>query len=208
MRQSINTLFAFTNALEELCKRELQTRSVSIRRSKETPRVKMSQIQGAYTDEDGFTYSESIDVKVENWSNSFYTFRLDDGRFVREGTLLDSNGISSFELLKRMLREFKAWLDRCELHEEAIKNNALIYNDQLVQCENVDRRYFHSGSDGLRPVFEIVTQEGQASTWFGYSPENALENASPWLKGQPVSIRLAYFKNDVGERICIPTNQD
>lgn len=200
MRDAINNILKFTQDLESLCRRELGTRSIRIRRDVETPRVRLSEIQNSYTDEDGFEYPESIEVKIENWSNSFYTFRIKDSRLIRENVQLDSTGISTFKLLKEMLREFKSWLDHIQLHEEARNSNCVVHDGELVVVENVDRDFFALHVENKRAVFDLIFKDGSTSSWYGYSPERAIENASPWLKENPVAIKLSHFQDKLGNK--------
>ncbi len=60
-------------------------------------------------DEDGKTvqYPETIEVKIENWSNHFYSVRVSDGRWIPEGSNLDGRGLTSAQVYRRMLNEVR-----------------------------------------------------------------------------------------------------
>ncbi len=65
--------------------------------------------------EDGVTYHypETIEVKFENQSNSFYSFRVSDGRFIASGRDLVANpGLTVVQLYKRQALEAKARRER------------------------------------------------------------------------------------------------
>lgn len=52
-----------------------------------------------------FSYPETVEVKIENWSNHFYSVRTSDGRWIREGTELSGKGLSLGQVYRRMLVE-------------------------------------------------------------------------------------------------------
>lgn len=56
-----------------------------------------------------YNYPETIEVKFENWSNSFYSVRVSDLRWIREGTNLDGAGLSGFRVLSKQIKELKAF---------------------------------------------------------------------------------------------------
>jgi hypothetical protein len=57
--------------------------------------------------EDGkiYEYPATIEVKFENQSNHFYSFRLKDGMFIREGSNLNGKGLTAVEVYRRQARE-------------------------------------------------------------------------------------------------------
>lgn len=62
--------------------------------------------------EDGETYHypETIEIKIENWHNHWFSYRVSDGRWIREGVgLSSSKGFSSYTVYRRMLKEVKAY---------------------------------------------------------------------------------------------------
>ncbi len=64
--------------------------------------------------EDGkkYRYPATLEFKVENFSNHFYSFRAKDGRWIAEGMDLNGKGLSTFRMMRRMLREMKSWSAR------------------------------------------------------------------------------------------------
>lgn len=54
-----------------------------------------------------FVYPATIEVKFENWSNSFYSVRVSDCRWIASGRDLSGPGQSGFEVLRDQLRELK-----------------------------------------------------------------------------------------------------
>lgn len=58
-----------------------------------------------------YHYPETIEVKFENWSNWFFSFRLQDGRWIPEGSDLNGKGLSTFKLMRNMIREMKAYAE-------------------------------------------------------------------------------------------------
>lgn len=56
-----------------------------------------------------YRYPETLEVKIENWHNHFYSFRTKDGRWIPEGRNLTGKGISTFRVIRSMMRELKEW---------------------------------------------------------------------------------------------------
>ena len=69
--------------------------------------------------EDGETYHypETIEIKIENRSNYFFSYRLKDGRFVREGSSLNGVGLSVVDVYRLMAKEQQNW--RKELNKRS-----------------------------------------------------------------------------------------
>lgn len=59
--------------------------------------------------EDGelVSYPETIVVKIENWSNHYYSVRTSDGRWISEGSRLNSKGLTIGQVYRRMLSEIR-----------------------------------------------------------------------------------------------------
>lgn len=55
-----------------------------------------------------FTYPETLEIKIENWENCFYSFRVKDSRWIREGSRLDGVGLTTAQVYRRMLKMLKA----------------------------------------------------------------------------------------------------
>ncbi|HNA61476.1 MAG TPA: hypothetical protein PKW79_00160 [Rhabdochlamydiaceae bacterium] len=58
-----------------------------------------------------YHYPEVINVKFENWSNWFFSYRLKDGRWIPEGSDLNGKGLSTFKLMRNMIREMRAYAE-------------------------------------------------------------------------------------------------
>lgn len=73
--------------------------------------VIVSSFNEAFTmrEDDGkdYSYPETIEVKIENWSNHWYSVRTSDGRWIREGQDLSGPGLSAGQVYRRMLNELK-----------------------------------------------------------------------------------------------------
>lgn len=69
-----------------------------------------------YGVEQTYHYPETVEVKFENQSNSFYSFRVSDGRFIREGRDLVANpGLTAVQLYRIQAteaRERRAMLNK------------------------------------------------------------------------------------------------
>ena len=63
-----------------------------------------------------YHYPETIEVKFENQSNSWYSFRLSDQKFIREGAdLVGSKGLTAAQVYKCQALEAKARIARLTL---------------------------------------------------------------------------------------------
>jgi hypothetical protein len=144
--------------------------------------------------EDGETYHypEVIEVKFESWSNHWFSYRVRDGRWVPEGCNLNGEGLSTYRLMRRLIRELHDYRLQVELHREARETNCLVWGQFLVPMVNVDRHFFEHQA---HPVFTIHTSDGNSSDWFGHSAEDALKNASGWLHHTPVAIELSHIRD-------------
>ena len=63
-------------------------------------------------DDKTYHYPETIEVKFENQSNSFYSYRLSDGTFVPEGRDMCKPGLTIKQVYKRQALEAKARRER------------------------------------------------------------------------------------------------
>lgn len=63
----------------------------------------------AVVEDDGKTYHypESFELKIENQNNHFYTFRVKDGKMLREGCTLTGPGLSVAQVYRKQLQELK-----------------------------------------------------------------------------------------------------
>lgn len=68
-----------------------------------------------------YSYPETIEVKFEGWSNSFFSFRLRDQVWIREGCNLNTtaNFLTTPQLYKILLLEIKAFEEHKRKHAEA-----------------------------------------------------------------------------------------
>ena len=71
---------------------------------------------GRKTIENGvpYTYPDTLEVKFENWENHFFSYRLQDGRFIPEGCDLSGKGLTLAQVYRKQLkelREFRRYLD-------------------------------------------------------------------------------------------------
>lgn len=137
--------------------------------------------------EDGKTYNypEMIDFNIENWSTFKGTFRLSDGRVIREGVDLNSVGMSIGQLYKRMLIQLKAHAETIALHNKATKENALVFRGKLVKAKGFEAKTWF----GVETIFTIHTRVGK-SDWYGRNADDALSNAAAFLKQQPTRIEV------------------
>jgi hypothetical protein len=130
--------------------------------------------------EDGvaYAYPEMFGVIIENWNTFKGSFRLSDGRWVRESADLNSKGLTTPQIYRRMLKELKAHAKYIRLHNEARETNSVLFNGTLVVVENADaQERYHAET-----VFRLFEDNGQSSRWYGRSAEDALSNAYPWVK--------------------------
>lgn len=189
--KQLNEVLKVIKFFEEYARYELRNIKCS------TLTAKISHYNEAETRiEDGgtFHYPETIDVSFYSWSTSHYSYRLSDARWIRESADLNGKGISTFRLMRRLIKEIKAYKQHCELHHEARQTNSLVFNGSLVPCENIDSRDFLN-RHGLEAVFKITTEDGFSSNWYGYNAEDALHNAAPFLSSQPALIALNHFRD-------------
>lgn len=56
-----------------------------------------------------YKYPETIEIKFENWSNSFYSVRVSDLKWIREGQDLGGAGSSGMRVLLKQIKELKAF---------------------------------------------------------------------------------------------------
>jgi hypothetical protein len=138
--------------------------------------------------EDGkpYHYPETIDFNVENWSTFKGSYRVSDGRIIREGADLNGAGMSVAQLYKRMLSQLKAHAEVIALHDEAAKVNGIVFRGKIVKAKGFEARKWFGNRN---TIFTIYTRKGK-SNWYGASAEDALSNASPWLKHQPTRIEV------------------
>jgi hypothetical protein len=82
--------------------------------------------EGNVATEEGkrYTYPETFEVKVENWNNHFYSYRVDDGAWIREGTDLTGNGLSTAQVYRRQLRELRKFKQYIEQYDRKKKGDA------------------------------------------------------------------------------------
>lgn len=102
-------------------------------------------------------YPEMFDVIIENWNTWKGSFRIADGMFIREGRDLNGPGTPVHRLYRQMREELRAHAERIKLHEEARETNSVIFNGELIPCENVDAHMYLCGEY----VFRIYTEEGR-----------------------------------------------
>lgn len=144
--------------------------------------LEYSKAETRLEDRQEHTYPERIDLNIENWSTWKGSFRLSDGRFIREGTDLNGPGLSMFSLCRRMIRELEAHAERIKLYEEARATNSIVFNGSPVVVENADAEAWYSRRD---VIFELYAADGTCSRWYGPNAETALNNSYPWTKNNP-----------------------
>lgn len=117
-------------------------------------------------------HDAAVDVKIENWSNRYFTIYLDK---------------PMISMMLSTIREYSAYVDRCRLRSKALKENALICNDQLVYLKNehVKDRVFHH-----KAIYVLQHYGEYCGSWYGYNAKDALSNALPFLKKTPTTIAL------------------
>lgn len=192
----MDTLLKTIETLDRAFDRVRSDLPLSIKLNESTPRIRVRTGLKAHTDSEGYEYPETIEVKIENQSNSWYSYRVRDGRFIGEGCDLQGPGISGLTLIKRQIREYQGRCKFLKLHKQATECNGLVFGDSIVVVENVDSHYWCSR---YSPVWEIETDQGKSS-WYGSSPGDALNNAARFIKGTPQLIRLKTFSGRFGEK--------
>lgn len=144
--------------------------------------------------EDGtkYSYPETFHVNIEAWSTFKYSFRVSDGKWIREGVDLNSSGLSTAQVYKRVLENIKAHAKIIALHNEADASNCVVFNGALVVVENADAKsWMHP-----QTVWTLIDENGIESNWYGFGPKEALENAYPFV-GRDSRIVMIRLKEEV-----------
>lgn len=178
--EKLNTLLEMSRRLKKHARRLKMSYDCSV--------VLLEYCKAGTEAEDGetFSYPEVIDFNIENWSTFKGSFRLSDGHVIREGADLNGNGMSLGQLYKRMLTQLNAHAELIALHEEATKQNAIVFRGKLVKADGFEAaKWFRRET-----IFVIHTSSGK-SKWYGKNADDALSNAAPWLKEQPTMIELS-----------------
>ena len=74
--------------------------------------MKIVSLSRAYVSNEGdktFRYPETVEIKFQNWSNHFYSLRTKDLRWIPEGAKLNGKGLSTFQVMRLMAKELKAF---------------------------------------------------------------------------------------------------
>lgn len=74
-----------------------------------------TQVEGSGT----FHYPETIEIKIENWSNHWFSIRMSDSRCIGEGGNLNGKGQTIGQVYRMMRRESRDF----ELHKSRIKSS-------------------------------------------------------------------------------------
>lgn len=72
--------------------------------------VKIIEVSDAKTQDEGdgkYDYPETIEVKIENWSNYFFSVRTKDNRWIYEGRPLSGKGYTTAQIYRHMLEELR-----------------------------------------------------------------------------------------------------
>ncbi len=72
--------------------------------------------------EDGeeYLYPSTFEIKIESRSNHFYSFRIVDGEWIREGRSLTAKGLTTAQVYRRIVRELKEHANEIQLRKAAI----------------------------------------------------------------------------------------
>ena len=125
-----------------------------------------------------------VHFNIESRNTHKLSLRFSDCRLIGEGRSLESVGHSLASAYKVVLRELRAHAKFIALDKAARDSNCIVFRGSLVVCENIDSNEYLSNEG----IFGLTLQDGTVSRWYGYSPENAINNAGPWLKETPVMI--------------------
>ena len=115
---------------------------------------------------------------------------MSDGRIIPEGRDLNGPGLSIAQVYRKMLKILKAHAEVIALHDKASKVNGIVFRGKIVRAKGFEARKWFGNRN---TVFTIYTRKGK-SQWYGASAEDALSNASPWLKYQPTKIEVTEIK--------------
>lgn len=124
--------------------------------------------------------ADFIHFNIESRNTHKLSMRLSDSRIVNEGNQLEAKGRSLDEVEASISQELRDHAVFIALNKHARETNSLLFNGKLVVVENIDAHEFLKRD----AKFCLYRADGNFSTWYGYSAENALGNAYPWVKDQ------------------------
>lgn len=125
-------------------------------------------------------------LNIESKNTNKLSYRISDSRFIREGADMYGAGLSIPSMYRRVLRELRSHAKCISLNKEARETNCIVFQGQLVAVENDSIDSMHV----TNCIYRLINADGSSSTWYGHYAEDAIRNASPWLKEIPVLIQL------------------
>lgn len=66
-----------------------------------------------------YSYPETLEIKIENKENWFYSIRFLDGRMIQDGSKLSGKGYSVAEVYATQLRQLNKWAKQIRLSKGA-----------------------------------------------------------------------------------------
>lgn len=140
------------------------------------PMIKMTHIQYIDASEG---CPECVFFNLESWSTHKLLMTV-DGRLIGEGQDMATAKINQTKYVQGVVEEMTAWQTKKDLYN-SLKENEIVFRDYKIKVIGPKRPEFRHDH-----VWTIHFANGKTSNWYGYSAEDALSNAAPWIVNKKI----------------------